>query len=174
MRTALILTAELVALGACNRASEKADPTPSEIVAAPPPAEQVSAALPTLHAAPAAPAVLSAADLRRVCSAGLAAIHGQQPGAVAVDGVEGEVVHASWRAPVDGGMLKAQCRVEGDVVAWKPIGLPDPASSRWMNQAGDPVNTYALKGDVVTVTVTLSDGTKQQSDLTVPANKEAV
>ena len=163
MRAAVIIAGGLVALGACSAEPKTAAP-----------AEQ-AAVTPVVSGPATAPTgPLSAVDLRRVCRAGLAAIHGQEPTAIQITGVDGDVVNAQWPAPVDGGMLKAQCRVQGDVVAWKPIGLPDPASSRWMNQAGDPVNTYALKGDVVTVTVTLSDGTKQQSDLTVPANKEAV
>jgi hypothetical protein len=53
------------------------------------------------------------------------------------------------------------------------VDLPDPADNRWMNQSGDPANTFAVKGDVVTVTQTFPDGTNQQSDLTVPASKEA-
>ena len=42
-----------------------------------------------------------------------------------------------------------------------------------MNLAGDPVNAYAIKGDVVTITQTLPDGTAEQADLTVPATQEA-
>ena len=141
--------------------------------AAPTPAEQVSAAPSISDAAPVAPAVLNASDLRRVCRAGLAAIHGQQPGAVAVDGVEGEVVHASWRAPVDGGRMRADCRVDGDLIVWKPLDLPDAALVRWMNQSGDPVIRYVLDGQRIAITQTLPDGTTDRSELTVPAEEEA-
>lgn len=164
MRAAAVIAGGLLALGACNAEPQKTEPTL---------AEQGSATPVVAEAATAPVGPLSAVDLRRVCRAGLAAIHGQEPDAIQITGLEGSVVNAQWRAPVDGGVLKAQCRVEGDLVTWKPLELPDPASIRWMNQSGDPVNTFALKGDVVTVTVTMPDGTKQQSDLTVPANKEA-
>ena len=50
--------------------------------AAPTPAEKVAAEAPVLDAVQTAPRVLNAADLRRVCRAGLAAIHGQEPSAV--------------------------------------------------------------------------------------------
>jgi hypothetical protein len=164
MRAAVIIAGGLLTLAACGQPAKKAEPTPTEQVAMTP-------AVPDAAPTPTGP--LSAVDLSRVCRAGLAAIHGQEPAAIQITGLEGSVVDAQWRAPVDGGLLKAQCRTEGDLVTWKPVGLPDPASSRWMNQAGDPVNRFALKGDVVTVTQTLPDGSNQQSDLTVPANKEA-
>ncbi|QYF87895.1 hypothetical protein [Brevundimonas sp. PAMC22021] len=140
---------------------------------APTPAEQVSANPPASDAAAAAPAVLSAVDLRRVCRAGLAAIHGQDAAAVAIDGVEGEVVHASWRAPVDGGRMRADCRVDGELIVWKPLDLPDAALVRWMNQSGDPVIRYALDGPRIAITQTLPDGTTDRSELTVPAEEEA-
>ena len=141
--------------------------------AAPSPAETVAAEAPVSDAVASAPAALNAADLRIVCRAGLAAIHGQEPAAIAVDGVEGEVVHASWRAPVDGGRMKADCRVEKDLVVWKPLGLPDAAMVRWMNQSGDPVIRYALDGATVAITQTLPDGTTERTELAVPAEEEA-
>jgi hypothetical protein len=164
MRAGVVIAGGVFALAACGQPAEKAAPTPAEQVAMTPAVSDASTT-------PAGP--LSAVDLRRVCRAGLAAIHGQETDAIRITGLEGSVVVAQWPAPVDGGLLKAQCRVDGDLVTWKPLELPDPASSRWMNQAGDPVNTFALKGDVVTVTQTYPDGTNQQSDLTVPASKEA-
>ena len=164
MRAAAVIAGGLLVLGACNAEPQKAEPTPAK-TAAPVAAQAATATAPV--------GKLSTVDLRRVCRSGLAAIHGQEPDAIRITSVDADVVSAQWRAPVDGGVLKAQCRIEGDLVIWKPLDLPDPAAVRWMNQAGDPVNTYALKGDVVTVIVTLSDGTKQQSDFTVPAYKEA-
>jgi hypothetical protein len=164
MQAVVVIAGGLLALGACSAEPKTAEPTPAEKVAMTP---AVSDAATT----PVGP--LSAVDLKRVCRAGLAAIHGQEPTAIQLTGLEGSVVNAQWRAPVDGGVMKAQCRVDSDLLTWKPVGLPTPGSDRWMNQSGDPVNRFALKGDVVTVTQTLPDGTNQQSDLTVPASKEA-
>lgn len=162
MRLSPAIVIGAFALAACGE--REAAPTPAEKVAA---EAQVSDAVQT------APRVLDAADLRRVCRAGLAAIHGQEPSAVTVDGVEGEVVHASWRAPVDGGRMRADCRVENDLVVWMPLGLPDAAMVRWMNQSGDPVIRYALDGDAVAITQTLPDGTTERTELAVPAEEEA-
>ena len=163
MRTALILTAALVALGACNRASEKADPTPSEIVAAPAPASDAVAQ---------SPAVLTAVDLRRVCRAGLAAIHGQELSAIELTGIEGSVINAQWRAPVDGGMMRAQCRAADGLVVWKPLDLPDPLDVRWMDQSDDPVVRYAIRGDEIEITQTLPDGTSETAKQVVRAEEE--
>ncbi len=161
LRSSAIVIVSLV-LAACG-----------EREAAPTPVEKVTADARPSDAVASAPAALDATDLRRVCRAGLAAIHGQEPAAIAIDGLEGEVVHASWRAPVDGGRMKADCRVDGDLVVWKPLGLPDTAMIRWMNQSGDPVIRYALDGATVTITQTLPDGTTERADLAVPAEEEA-
>ena len=163
MRTALILTVAVAALGACNQAPEKAAPTPTEIVAAPAPVSDAVAQT---------PAVLTAVDLRRVCKAGLAAIHGQDVSAIELTGIEGDVVNAQWRAPVDGGLMKAQCRAADGLVVWKPLELPDPASVRWMNQSGDPVVRYAMRGDEIEITQTLPDGTTQTAAEVVRAEEE--
>ena len=162
MRLSSVIVIGAFALAACG-----------EREAAPTPAEKVAAEAPVSDAVQTAPRVLDAADLRRVCRAGLAAIHGQEPSAVTVDGVEGEVVHASWRAPVDGGRMRADCRVDGDLIVWKPLDLPDAALVRWMNQSGDPVIRYALDGDAVAITQTLPDGTTERTELAVPAEEEA-
>jgi hypothetical protein len=141
--------------------------------AAPTPAEKVAAAAKHSDAVQTAPEALNAADLRRVCRAGLAAVHGQEPMAINVDGVDGGVVHASWRAPVDGGRMRADCRVEKDLIVWKPLDLPDPTLVRWMNQSDDPVIRYVMDGQAITITQTLPDGTKEQAELAVPAEEEA-
>ena len=161
--TALLMLAPF-ALAACGERAEEGAPTPAEVVSAAP-AES--------DAAPSAPAVLNAADLRRVCRAGLAGIHGQRLEDISVDGVEGEVVDASWRAPVDGGRRRARCRVEGDLITWRPADASDPAEARWMNQSGDPVTRFVLDGDAITINTTLPDGTTATEEYSVAAEQEA-
>ncbi len=141
--------------------------------AAPTPAEKVLAEVKTSDAVQNAPKVLTADDLRRVCRAGLAQIHGQTPSAITLDGVQDGVVRASWRAPVDGGRMRAECRVENDLIVWKPLDLPDATLVRWMNQSGDPVIRYVMDGETITITQTLPDGTTERADLAVPAEEEA-
>ena len=141
--------------------------------AAPRPVEIAATEVKTSDAVKTAPEVLTPADLRRVCRAGLAAIHGQPPMAIDVDGVEGGVVHASWRAPVDGGRMRADCRVEKDLIVWKPLDLPDESLVRWMNQSDDPVIRYVMDGQAITITQTLPDGTTEQAELAVPQQEEA-
>ena len=157
--TALGLMAAL-SLAACNAEPAKAPDTP---------AEKVSAVNPASDAEASVPAVLSAADLRRVCRAGLAAIHGQDVSAIEVTGLEGQVVNASWRAPVDGGRRRAQCRVDGDLVTWKQVDSPTPTENRWMNQSGDPVTRFVLDGDAITINTTLPDGATASQAFTLPA-----
>ncbi len=160
MRALALIMIGGLALSACGERAQ--EPASAE---APAPAAS--------DAALSAPPVLSAADLRRVCRAGLATVHGQTVEAIEIEGVTGETVAASWRAPVDGGRMRAECRVERDLVTWKPLGLPDPAQERWMNQSGDPVARFALDGDAVTITQTSPDGATERSQLTVPADQEA-
>lgn len=160
MRLSPAIVIGALALAACG-----------ERAAAPKPAETAPVEVKAPEAV--APTVLTEADLRRVCRAGLAAVHGQQPLAIDVDGVEGGVVHASWRAPVDGGRMRADCRVQNDLVEWKPLDLPDETLVRWMNQPGDPVIRYVIKDAAITITQTLPDGTTEQADLAVPAEEEA-
>jgi len=162
-------------LAACSQANDKPEPTPSEKVAAAPVAASDAVA--------AAPVVLDASGLKRVCKAGLAAIHGQAvdaagfegqtADAVRIEGLEGTVVTASWPAPVDGGRMRAQCKVEGDLIAWKPLDRPVADQNRWMTQSGDPEVRFVMDGDKITITQTLPDGAKQQSELTVPIEEEA-
>jgi hypothetical protein len=156
--------AAALSLAACNAEPEKTAPTPT-------PAETVSAVNPASDGAPSVPVVLTAPDLRRVCRAGLAAIHGQDVSAIAVDGIEGQVVNLSWRAPVDGGRRRGQCRVEGDLVVWKPVDAPTPESNRWMNQSGDPVTRFVLDGDAVTINTTLPDGTTASQAIELAAEQ---
>ena len=144
-----ILFVGLIALAACGERAEPAAPTP---------VETVSAVNPTSDAEASVPVAPTADQLRRICQAGLAAIHGQTVADVEIEGLGGRVVNASWRAPVDGGRRRAQCRVEGDLVTWKPVDATGPDQDRWMNQAGDPVTRFVLDGEPVTINQTLPDG----------------
>ena len=162
MKAFAVIAMGTLSLAACGPAAEKAERTP---------AEKVSAAGPASDAEAAAPAVLTAADLRRVCRAGLAAIHGQTADAIEIDGLEGETVNASWRAPVDGGRRRAQCRVDGDILTWKPVETTNPEQQRWMNRAGDPVSRFTIDGDTVSVSTTLPDGTVDRKDVTIPSSE---
>ena len=164
MRALAVLLLTPFALAACGERADEAAPTAVEVVSAAP-AES--------DAAPTAPAVLDAADLRRVCRAGLAGIHGQRLEDISIDGVEGEVVNASWRAPVDGGRRRAQCRVEGDLITWKPDDAGTPEQARWMNQSGDPVTRFVLDGGAITINTTLPDGTTATETYAVAAEQEA-
>lgn len=149
MRAFAVIALTGLTLAACGERAETAAPTP---------AEQVSAVNPASDAEPSVPVVLTADQLRRVCQAGLAAIHGQGVSDIQIDGLEGRVVNASWRAPVDGGRRRAQCRVDGDLVTWKPVDATGPDQNRWMNQADDPVTRFVLDGETVTINQTLPDG----------------
>lgn len=149
MRTLAVLFGAAIALAACGERPGPAAPTPGTTDPAAPPAVDV---------APTTPAVLSADQLRRVCQVGLAEIHGQGVADIQIDGLDGRIVNASWRAPVDGGWRRAQCRVEGDVITWRPVAVTDPAHDRWMNQADDPVTRFVLDGERVIINQTLPDG----------------
>lgn len=163
MARALVIAAGLLTLTACGEGAQPSEATP---------AEKVSAANPASDAEPSVPAAPTAADLRRICRAGLAAVHGQTLDAIEIGGLEGQVVNASWRAPVDGGRRRAQCRVDGDLITWKPLDRPTPTENRWMNQSGDPVVRFVLDGATVVVTQTLPDGTVAQAVMPAPAEAD--
>lgn len=150
-------------LSACSQPAERAATA----------VEQVAATAPDSDAVAETPAVLTAVDLRRVCRAGLAAIHGQQLSAIELTGLDGPAVNAQWRAPVNGGVMKAQCRAGNGLVVWKPLDLPDPTSVRWMDRSGDPVVRYAILGEEIEIVQTLPDGTTLQSMTRAPAAAEA-
>lgn len=147
-----------MSLAACGPVAEKTAPKPAETVSAVNPASDAGASVPV---------VMTPANLRRVCRAGLAAIHGQGVADIQIDGLEGPVVNASWRAPVDGGRRMAQCRIDDDLITWKPVGVTIPEQDRWMNQAGDPVTRFVLDGERVEITQTLPDGAVDQIALVV-------
>jgi hypothetical protein len=166
VRSAKLIIASLMlapfTLAACGERTDAPASTPAETVSATHPASDGEASVPV---------VLTAADLRRVCRVGLAAIHGQDLSAMEVDGIEGEVVNLSWRAPVDGGRRRGQCRVDGDLISWKPLEAPTPESNRWMNQSGDPVTRFVLDGDAITINTTLPDGTTSTQAFDLPAER---
>ena len=164
MRLLAVMFGTVLALAACGERADAPAPTPAETVSAVNPASDAGASVPV---------VMTAANLRRVCRAGLAAIHGQGLSAIEIDGLEGHVVNASWRAPVDGGRRRAQCRIDGDIVTWKPVGATSTAQDRWMNQSGDPVTRFVLDGDVITINTTLPDGSTATETYTVAAEQEA-
>lgn len=162
MRLTAVSMLALLTLAACGERTDAPASTP---------AEKVSAANPASDGEGSVPVALTAPDLRRVCRAGLAAIHGQDLSAMEVDGIEGEVVNLSWRAPVDGGRRRGQCRVDGDLISWKPVEAPTPESNRWMNQSGDPVTRFVLDGDAITINTTLPDGTTSTQAFDLPAER---
>jgi len=159
MRRTVVPVLAVLTLAACGERTDA--PAPSA-------AETATASLPASDARATAPAVLTAGDLRRVCRAALAAVHGQTVDALQVDGLEGEVADLSWPAPVDGGRRKARCRVDGDLVTWMPVDLPNPEENRWMNRSGDPAVRFVLDGDAITINTTLPDGTTGRSEFIVP------
>ncbi len=164
MRLTAVPMLALFALAACGERADAPAATPAETVSAANPASDGEASVPV---------VLSAGDLRRVCRAGLAAIHGQDLSAIELDGLEGQVLNASWRAPVDGGRRRAQCRVDGDLVTWKQVDAPTTEQNRWMNQSGDPVTRFVLDGDAITINTTLPDGTTATETYSVATEQEA-
>jgi hypothetical protein len=164
MRAFAVIALTALTLAACGERAEPAAPTPTEVVSAVNPASDAEASVPV---------VLNAADLRGVCKAGLAAIHGQELSAIVTDGLEGQVVNASWRAPVDGGRRRAQCRIDGDIITWKPVDATNPEQDRWMNQSGDPVTRFVLDGGAITINTTLPDGSTTTEEYSVAAEQEA-
>ena len=162
MRLTVVPMLALLTLAACG---ERTDAPASS------PADQVSAVNPASDGEASVLVVLTAPDLRRVCQAGLAVIHGQEVSAMEVDGIEGQVVSLSWRAPVDGGRRRGLCRVDGDLVTWKPADAPTPAADRWMNQSGDPLTRFVLDGDAITINTTLPDGTTASQTVQLAAEQ---
>ena len=66
-----------------------------------------------------------------------------------------------------------ECRVEGDIVTWTPVGATNPAQDRWMNQSGDPVTRFVLDGHAITINTTLPDGSMTAEEYSVAAEQEA-
>lgn len=170
MRAAAVIVMTALTLAACGAEADKAAPT-TEIVAGP--------AVSAVDANSAATVVLNETTRRQVCVAGMAAIHGQTidaagfegetVGAVRVDGTDGTVISLSWPAPVDGGRRFADCRIEGDVIQWRPKRPGSGEAAAWMNGPADPVTRFTIEGDEIRVTQTFDDGTKTQTMLSAPS-----
>ena len=86
MRAFAVIALTGLTLAACGERAETAAPT-VEAAAAP---VVAAAAVP-----PATPVALTDADLRRVCRAGLAAIHGQDENSISIDALNGPIVNVS-------------------------------------------------------------------------------
>ncbi len=174
MRYSPVIAVGCLMLGACG--SEPQTAAPDAVVQAEPAVVAAPAARPVTVA-------LTSADLRRVCVAGMAAVHGQAvdaaghegqtADAIRLDGVQEGVVAVSWPAPVDGGRRFAECRVEEGRILWRPTGLPTGQTATWMTGADDPVIRYALNGDQIAITQTFPDNTTSTSVLSVPTEEEA-
>lgn len=151
MRLMIVTLLAGLALTACGEpASEPADaPVVADIPVTAQPAPAASAA----------PVALSETMIADVCRAGVGAVYGQPGADVVVLNRAGGMITVGWRAPVDGGQLTAECRVEGDRVLWRPLDRPVAGENRWMDQPGDPVVTYSLDGSTLTVSQSLPDGT---------------
>ena len=164
MRATTTLMIGAFALAACGEpASEPAD-APAVVE----PAASATAAGPS-----ATPVTLSEGMIATVCRAGVGAVYGQPGTDVMVLDRAGGLITVGWRAPVDGGQLTAECRVEGDRVLWRPLDRPVADENRWMDQAGDPVVTYALDGSTLTVSQSLPDGTRTTTVEAVTTEEEA-
>lgn len=170
MRAAAVIVMTALTLAACGAEADKAAPTP-EVVAGP--------VVPADDAGSAATVVLNGASRQQVCVAGMAAIHGQTidaagfegetVGAVRIDGTDGNIISLSWPAPVDGGRRFADCRIEGDVIQWRPTRPGSGETAAWMNGPADPVTRFTFKGDEILVTQTFADGAKTQTMLSAPS-----
>ena len=164
MRATTTLMIGAFALAACGEpASEPAD-APAVVE----PAASATAAGPS-----ATPVTLSEGMIATVCRAGVGAVYGQPGTDVMVLDRAGGLITVGWRAPVDGGQLTAECRIEGDRVLWRPLDRPVAGENRWMDQAGDPVVTYALDGSTLTVSQSLPDGTRTTTVEAVTTEEEA-
>lgn len=176
MVRAACLSVGLVALlAACGPSGETPAEAPADAAAETAPAAEPSdVETPPSDAAltAASPEQLTLARLRSACRATIAVVHEQSVEAVRVEGLEGTTVNLSWPAPVDGGRRTAQCRIEGPLVTWRPTGLPDPDQMRWMNQASDPVISYAVDGERIVVTQLFPDGTTATAKAPVAAEEE--
>jgi hypothetical protein len=164
MRSVALALTGAFALAACGEpASEPAD---APTVVAP-------ASVSTASGPSATPVTLSEGLMATVCRSGVGAVYGQPGADVVVLNRAGGVVTVGWRAPVDGGQLTAECRIDGNRVLWRPLDRPVAGENRWMDQPGDPVVTYSLDGSTLTVSQSLPDGTTTTTAEAVTTEEEA-
>mgnify|MGYP005994048675 CR=1 FL=1 len=132
MRAVVTLLIGAFALTACGEpASEPAD-APAAVA----PAASQAAAGPS-----ATPVTLSEAMVANVCRAGVGAVYGQPGADVTVLDRAGGLITVGWRAPVDGGQLTAECRIDGNRVLWRPLDRPVCDQGRGCDQADQPMGT---------------------------------
>ena len=91
--------------------------------------------------------------------------------ALAVDSLEGGVASLSWPAPVDGGRMRAQCRLEGDRIVWKPLDRPVSEQNRWMIAPSDPIVRATVAGDRITISSMASEMRATTTSFTLPAER---
>ncbi|MEH6698259.1 MAG: hypothetical protein V7672_06140 [Brevundimonas sp.] len=164
MRSVALALTGAFALAACGEpASEPADA----------PAVVAPASVSTASGPSATPVTLSEGLMATVCRSGVGAVYGQPGADVVVLNRAGGVVTVGWRAPVDGGQLTAECRIDGNRVLWRPLDRPVAGENRWMDQPGDPVVTYSLDGSTLTVSQSLPDGTTTTTAEAVTTEEEA-
>jgi hypothetical protein len=164
MRAPVILLIGTLALAACGEPASE----PADAPAAAAPAESQAAVGPS-----ATPVTLSEGMMGAVCRTGVGAVYGQPGADVTVLDRAGGVITVGWRAPVDGGQLTAECRIDGNRVLWRPLDRPVAGENRWMDQPGDPVVTYSLDGSTLTVSQSLPDGTTTTTVEAVTTEEEA-
>ncbi|NBB51884.1 hypothetical protein GVN24_26730 [Rhizobium sp. CRIBSB] len=163
MKRTAVIAMGLVTLAACGQRTETSAPTAS--------ASAPDRAVVTTPVAAQMPIAPVASDLARVCRAGLAAIHEQAVDALAVDSLEGGVASLSWPAPVDGGRMRAQCRLEGDRIVWKPLDRPVSEQNRWMIAPSDPIVRATVAGDRITISSMASEMRATTTSFTLPAER---
>lgn len=164
MKRTAVIAMGVLTLAACGQRTETSAPTASAST----PERAVVTTTPVAARMAVAPV---ASDLDRVCRAGLAAIHEQAVDALAVDSLDGGVASLSWPAPVDGGRMRAQCRLEGDRIVWKPLDRPVSEQNRWMIAASDPVVRATVDGDRISISTESAELPVATTSFTLPSEQ---
>jgi len=164
MRALVVIAMGGLVLGACG--SEPETPAPEA------PAPAATSAV-TTPAAPVSAVALTDASLASVCRAGLSFIHGQTVDAIQPEGVANGIATASWPAPVDGGRRYAECRVQNDILQWRPARLPAGQTAIWSDTPADQVVRFAFRDGQIVLNQTNPDGATSQAMLPAPVQQEA-
>jgi len=165
MKRTAVIAIGFLTLAACGERPETAAQATSATTPAPAQAGVMTPVVAQMAIAPVA------SDLARVCRAGLAAIHEQAVDALAVDSLEGGVASLSWPAPVDGGRMRAQCRLEGDRIVWKPLDRPVSEQNRWMIAASDPIVRATVDGDRIIISTMSAELPLATTSFTLPSEQ---